>query len=133
SASSPGAVASRAVVGVERGELQHLVRRAGLRALAWRARRGAAAREQGQAQSGDGTEIRRSVHGRSSAPCRGAISPGASTPARRANERFSEVGRRVWRSTTRPATTPNATCDAPNQTQSIWLCSSGLIRPRIEY
>jgi len=32
-----------------------------------------------------------------------------------------------------PATIPNATCDAMNQYQSMWLASRGFRRPRIVY
>ena len=51
--------------------------------------------------------------------------PGASTPARRANDTFSWVGILAWRTTTMPATSPKATCDATNQNQSMWLASNG--------
>ena len=59
---------------------------------------------------------------------RGEIVPGASMPARRANETFSSVGIGDWRTTTTPATMPNATCDAMNQNQSMRLASSGFRR-----
>src|SRR5262249_5292350 len=52
-------------------------------------------------------------------PPRGAIVPGASTPARSASETFSSVGIGECRTTTVPATIPKATCDAMNQNQSM--------------
>ena len=54
-------------------------------------------------------------------------------PARMANERFSRVGMRDCRTTTSPATTPKATCEAMNQGQSMWLASNGFSRPSIVY
>ena len=50
-----------------------------------------------------------------------------------ANDTFSRVGIRGCRTTTNPATTPKATCDAMNQNQSIWLSNMGFRRPSMEY
>ena len=59
--------------------------------------------------------------------------PGASIPARKAKGIFSRVGTRDCLITTKPATTPKATCDAVNQPQSMWLASTGLTMPIMDY
>jgi hypothetical protein len=53
--------------------------------------------------------------------------PGASIPARKANEVFSRVGKLGWRTTTSPATIPKATCEAMNQSRQ--RLNSGQIVP----
>src|SRR5262245_8999846 len=51
--------------------------------------------------------------------------PGASIPARTTKGRYCIVEIRSWRTTTNPATTPKATCEAMNHPQSIRACSIG--------
>jgi hypothetical protein len=58
---------------------------------------------------------------------------GASTPARRTNARVLPRRHARLPHDDDPATTPNATCDAMNQVQSMRLSSKGFRRPRIEY
>ena len=62
----------------------------------------------------------------------GGMIPGASTPARIANATFSRVGTCGCRTTINPATTPKATCDAMNHSQSMWLSSRGFSKESIE-
>src|SRR5579863_2459933 len=124
------AVASSAVVGVQSCEIHNLVWRQGLRTGVRLSRRSAAPRQQERRESGKWEKAAEGVHGRSP---RGGIIPGASTPARMAKATFSRVGTLGCRTTTNPATTPKATCEAMNQNQSMWLSRSGFKRDSMEY
>src|SRR5262249_37555938 len=110
------AVAPRTVFRVQSGELQNLSRRQSFRTPARLTVRRFAPRNQHSSESCEYKKLPHCVHGRS--PCVGIV-PGASTPARSANAMFSRVGTRGCRTTTSPATTPKATCDAMNQNQSM--------------
>src|SRR5882724_12660969 len=124
-------MAGGAVLCVESAEVHNLIwchwLRTLLRLTVW----SAASREEYKGENGECRQVRDSSHGRSSPLSRDGISPGASIPARRANDTFSRVGMLDWRMTTRPATIPKATCEATNQNQSMWVASNGFNRPRI--
>src|SRR6202142_1207628 len=126
-------MAGGAVLCVESAEVHNLIRchwlRTFLRLTVW----SAATREEYEHENRECREMWDPAHGRSSPLPRGGTVPGASIPPRKTNHTFSRVGMLSWRTTTRPATTPKATCDATNQNQSIRLASSGFSSPRIVY
>src|SRR5262249_52778984 len=129
------AVTARAVGRVERSEVHHLGRGED-RGLDGRTHMRLVARgERDQRRESRASAGRREAparHARLPSSPRGAMIPGASTPARNANAMFSEVGMRSCLITTTPAVTPKATCDAMNHTQSIRLWSTGFSSPRVE-
>src|ERR1700733_10224368 len=129
------AVAARTVLCVESAEVQKLVRGNWFRIGLWFTIRNAASNERHQAEDRERRENsdRLHLHRWFSPFSRGGIVPGASIPARKANEVFSRVGKLGWRTTTSPATIPKATCEAMNQSQSMRLASSGFSSPRIVY
>src|SRR4029077_4727203 len=119
--SSPpfGAVATRAVLGVQSAKFQDLIRRQCLGTCSGLAVRRSAAREEHRAERRECTKMSKRVQGYFSPLPRGGMIPGASIPARMAKGRFSLVRTRDWRITTSPATMPKANCQAMNQTQSM--------------
>ncbi len=131
------AVASRAVLRIQRFEIENVV---GLHGN--RIRRGSSR----QARAPDNATVRLRLrtprtphcapvyHGCAS-PSGGSperfslIAPGTSIPALNANGIFWRVNTFSCRDTTSPATIPNPNCEATNQSQSIFLSSSGFKIP----
>src|SRR5882724_6026987 len=123
-------MAGGAVLCVESAEVHNLIRCHLLRTLPRLTVWSAASREEYKGENGECRQIWDPGHRGFSPLSRGGTSPGASIPARRANDTFSRVGMLVWRTTTAPATIPKATCEATNQNQSMWVASNGVNQPK---
>src|SRR5260370_24258498 len=133
SPASFGTVTASAVFRVQSAKFQNLVWRQNFRTLARLAVGRAATREQNCGGRREYTKMPKSVHRCFSPLSLGGIIPGASIPARTTKGRFSRVETRSCRTTTMPATTPKAICEAINQIQMMRLASKGLRSCIIEY
>src|SRR5579864_3581427 len=115
------AVATGTVLGVQNAKVRNLARGKGFGIDSRFTIESAASSKHQQAEDPERRESTDplQLHQWFSPLSRGGMVPGASIPARIANETFSRVGKLGWRMTTNPATIPKAACEAMNQNQSM--------------